>query len=51
MDLKSLWNSVTEFFASYPVLIGAVVLAIIVSIVIMCDAHHNKKKRKRHRWK
>jgi hypothetical protein len=51
MDLKAMWQSVTGFFHGYPVLIVAIVLAAVVSIIIMVDAHHGKKKRSRHRWK
>jgi len=51
MDLATFFKSVGDVISGHLLLIALGALAVIVSIIIMCDAHRNKKKRARHRWK
>jgi len=51
MDFKQMFQSVVEACQKLPVLIGLVALAFGITVFVVVDAHRNKKKRSRHRWK
>jgi len=51
MEFKLLCQSVREACQNSPILIIVVVVGLCVSIFIIIDAHRNKKRRARHRWK
>ena len=51
MDFAAQFKQMIQACADHPLLVALGALAVIVSIYVMVDAHRNKKKRARHRWK
>jgi hypothetical protein len=51
MDMAGFFRWAGHAFSGHALLVVLLVLAVMVSLFIMYDAHKHKKKRARHRWK
>lgn len=51
MEFKVLFESIKDAWQNSPVLISLAALGFCIFAFIIVDAHRNKKKRARHRWK